>query len=53
MPVRRAPPTAEVEVSLTVTRGLREQNHPSEMAIIAPLGFNFSDNCLVNGARGM
>jgi len=49
IPVMRAPPTAEVEVRLIITRGLRDRNAPTEMAVVAPLGFNFSDGCLVYG----
>jgi hypothetical protein len=45
--VSRAPPVAEVIVSLTITPIL---TIPTELRIVAPLGFNFTQqNCLVAG----
>merc|ERR1719436_1129597 len=44
----RAPPIAEVEVSLFVTPGLQA---PTALIVVAPLLFNFSRNCLVSGAE--
>jgi len=42
----RAPPDADIEVSLIIQPGL---NPPTEMRVVAPLMFNFSANCLVYG----
>jgi hypothetical protein len=44
--VARAPPTAEVEVELRINPGI---SVPTELRIVAPLGFNFSYGCLVSG----
>ncbi|CAK0879861.1 unnamed protein product, partial [Prorocentrum cordatum] len=41
-----SPPTAEVTVSLTISVGLY---HPTELTIVAPLGFTFPTDCLVFG----
>eukprot|EP00929_Paragymnodinium_shiwhaense_P041335 TRINITY_DN21478_c0_g1_i1.p1 TRINITY_DN21478_c0_g1~~TRINITY_DN21478_c0_g1_i1.p1 ORF type:complete len:3380 (+),score=785.72 TRINITY_DN21478_c0_g1_i1:132-10271(+) len=42
----RAPPTATVELRLTVDPGI---SVPTELRVVAPLGFNFTYNCLVEG----
>jgi hypothetical protein len=41
-----APPEATVTARITVTLA---STTPSEMFIVAPLGFNFTDDCLVQG----
>jgi len=42
----RAPPVAEVNVGIYVEPGI---NAPTSLVVVAPLLFNFSTDCLVNG----
>lgn len=42
----RSPPMAEIEVSLLIDP---QQTTPTSLVLVAPLGFNFTSNCLVNG----
>jgi hypothetical protein len=42
----RSPPMAEIEVSLLIDP---QQTTPTSIVLVAPLGFNFTSNCLVTG----
>jgi len=42
----RSPPMAEIEVSLLIDP---QQTTPTSLVLVAPLGFNFTSNCLVTG----
>jgi len=44
----RAPPTAEVEVAVHFTPGIKA---PTELRLVAPLLFTFPGNCLVHGGE--
>lgn len=48
--VSRAPPTSTVDILLRVDVGL---SVPTEIRVVAPLGFNFSLPCLVSGGTGI
>jgi hypothetical protein len=43
----RSPPMAEIEVSLLIDP---QNTVPTSLVLVAPLGFNFTTNCLVTGA---
>eukprot|EP00928_Gymnodinium_smaydae_P087582 TRINITY_DN7182_c0_g2_i1.p1 TRINITY_DN7182_c0_g2~~TRINITY_DN7182_c0_g2_i1.p1 ORF type:complete len:1549 (+),score=405.83 TRINITY_DN7182_c0_g2_i1:4012-8658(+) len=44
--VARAPPTADVVIALLVNPGI---SVPTELRVVAPIGFNFSEKCLIAG----
>merc|ERR1719238_1170740 len=44
--VARAPPMATVDVAISVDPGL---SVPTELRLVAPLGFNFTYKCLLEG----
>jgi len=47
---QRSPPGAEVEVSLSLFLG---EYRPTLLKLIAPLGFGFPEDCLVDGGRAI